>query len=82
MNDIFKLNCEVSKAEISAGKAFIILCDLFETYSFEGVYPSEEQAKIIGREAGKIMSFIEIAMDYIYQTQEDIRHAVEDLRKM
>jgi hypothetical protein len=82
MRDICKLSCKASGAGVSASKAFLVLCDLYETYSFTGDYPSEEQAKVFSREAAKIMGFIEIAIDYVYQTKESIDFVDKELGEM
>ncbi len=69
----------LSDASYDTEKAKAILCDLWTDYQLAGNQPTEIEARKLGFEANKVLTFISIAMDYVDNVLKKIEEAQEQL---
>jgi len=79
IKQIIDLCNDNSDTNQSADKGLIILGDLLEDYMYAGEEPTKKEADRLSCEAVRILTFIRIAFDYVYDTKKDLKKACEDL---
>lgn len=73
------LSNDIAEAENKVNKAKIILSELYSEYEFNGDEPSKNEAKKIALSSRKIMTFIEIALDYVYDAKIELVKIQDDI---
>lgn len=65
-----------------AGKALTIIGDLVQDYSIMGDSPTEEESRKFAYEALRIIQFINISFDYVYDIKKEVSKAYDDLNNL
>ncbi len=60
-------------------KALLILSDLSTSYSFMGEKPTKKEADKLSCEAERILEYINIATDYVFEIKKDLKLARENI---
>jgi hypothetical protein len=74
--DLLNCNSETSR---KSEKALLILTDLFEMYNYVGERPTKQEADKLAYETERILSYINMASDYVFEIKKDLKQATENL---
>lgn len=79
IEDIIELdNCN-SETLRKSEKALLVLCDLFDRYSYPGEHPTKQEADKLSHETERILEYINIASDYVSEIKNDLKKIGADL---
>jgi hypothetical protein len=73
------LSNDMAEVENKVDKARTLLSDLFNEYEFTRDEPSKDEAEKIALSSRKIMTFIEIALDYVYGAKKDLEKIQDNI---
>lgn len=76
INDLSNTTSEALQKSV---KALAILCDLIDTYNYMGQHPTKKEADKLSYDAVKILRYMDIASDYVFEIKKDLMQTQEEL---
>ena len=77
--EIIKLSESSMETMLKADKALLVLCDLLDRYNYVGEHPTKQEANRLSIETERIISYIDIAIDYVHEIKNGMKGIADDI---